>query len=98
MQCHPLGRTGIKVSPSCLGAMVFGAMDNPDRGETIRMKSQCLQMASMVEVASDCPRKSRRPCQAACCMSPTQKTALPVQRFHHTQSRSLPGRHDRADC
>jgi hypothetical protein len=30
MQYRTLGRTGIKVSPYCLGAMMFGAMGNPD--------------------------------------------------------------------
>jgi aryl-alcohol dehydrogenase-like predicted oxidoreductase len=31
------GRTGIKVSPYALGAMMFGAMGNPDRDESIRI-------------------------------------------------------------
>jgi aryl-alcohol dehydrogenase-like predicted oxidoreductase len=30
MQCRALGRTGIKASPYCLGAMMFGAAGNPD--------------------------------------------------------------------
>ena len=34
MQHRLLGRTGIKVSPYCLGAMMFGAMGNPDHVET----------------------------------------------------------------
>lgn len=37
MQYRPLGRTGIKVSPYCLGAMMFGKMGNPDHGECVRM-------------------------------------------------------------
>ena len=37
MQYRPLGRTGIKVSPYCLGAMMFGKMANPDHDECVRM-------------------------------------------------------------
>ena len=29
MELHPLGRTGMKVSPLCLGAMMFGAWRKP---------------------------------------------------------------------
>jgi aryl-alcohol dehydrogenase-like predicted oxidoreductase len=31
MQYRMLGRTGIKVSPYCLGAMMFGGIGNPTR-------------------------------------------------------------------
>src|SRR5512133_2390120 len=37
MQLRPLGRTGVKVSPLCLGAMMFGAWGNPDHDESIRI-------------------------------------------------------------
>ncbi len=37
MKYRALGRTGIKVSPYCLGAMMFGKGGNPDRGECISM-------------------------------------------------------------
>ena len=37
MDYHPLGRTGIKVSPLCLGAMMFGAWGNPDHDDSIRI-------------------------------------------------------------
>jgi aryl-alcohol dehydrogenase-like predicted oxidoreductase len=37
MQYHSLGKTGIKVSPLCLGAMMFGAWGNPDHDESIRI-------------------------------------------------------------
>src|SRR6201992_532431 len=30
MNLRPLGNTGVKVSPLCLGAMMFGAWGNPD--------------------------------------------------------------------
>jgi len=36
MQYRPLGRTGIKVSPYCLGAMMFGNMANSDHDECVR--------------------------------------------------------------
>ena len=35
MEHRSLGRTGVKVSPFCLGTMMFGAWGNPDLGESI---------------------------------------------------------------
>jgi aryl-alcohol dehydrogenase-like predicted oxidoreductase len=37
MRYRTLGRTGIKVSPYALGAMMFGAIGNPDHDESIRI-------------------------------------------------------------
>jgi aryl-alcohol dehydrogenase-like predicted oxidoreductase len=37
MQRRPLGRTGMQVSPLCLGAMMFGAWGEPDHDESIRV-------------------------------------------------------------
>jgi len=34
---RPLGRTGVKVSPLCLGAMMFGAWGNTDHEDSIRI-------------------------------------------------------------
>lgn len=42
MELHSLGRTGIKVSPLCLGAMMFGAWGNPDHDESIRIIHRAL--------------------------------------------------------
>jgi aryl-alcohol dehydrogenase-like predicted oxidoreductase len=42
MKLHSLGRTGIKVSPLCLGAMMFGAWGNPDHDESIRIIHRAL--------------------------------------------------------
>src|SRR4030095_4370471 len=42
MRYRPLGRTGIKVSPYCLGAMMFGKMANPDHGECARIVHRAL--------------------------------------------------------
>ena len=42
MQYRPLGKTGIKVSPYCLGAMMFGAMGNPDHEDCIRIIHRAL--------------------------------------------------------
>jgi aryl-alcohol dehydrogenase (NADP+) len=42
MHYRPLGRTGIKVSPYCLGAMMFGKGGNPDHDECVRMIHQSL--------------------------------------------------------
>jgi aryl-alcohol dehydrogenase-like predicted oxidoreductase len=35
MDYRPLGGTGVKVTPLCLGAMMFGAWGNPDHDESI---------------------------------------------------------------
>ena len=37
-----LGRTGVSVSPLCLGAMMFGAWGNPDHDESIRIIHRAL--------------------------------------------------------
>ncbi len=42
MDHRPLGRTGVKVSPLCLGAMMFGAWGNPDHEESIRIIHRAL--------------------------------------------------------
>jgi aryl-alcohol dehydrogenase (NADP+) len=43
MKCRNLGRTGIKVSPYCLGAMMFGARGNPDHEDSIRIIHRALE-------------------------------------------------------
>src|SRR5690349_20572567 len=42
MDYRTLGRTGTKVSPLCLGAMMFGAWGNPDHDESIRIIHRAL--------------------------------------------------------
>jgi hypothetical protein len=42
MNYRPFGRTGIKVSPFCLGAMMFGAIGNPDHEECTRIIHKAL--------------------------------------------------------
>ncbi len=42
MENRTLGRTGIKVSPLCLGAMMFGAWGNPDHGDSVRIIHRAL--------------------------------------------------------
>jgi aryl-alcohol dehydrogenase-like predicted oxidoreductase len=42
MQYRNLGRTGIKVSPYCLGAMMFGARGNPDHDDSVRIIHKAL--------------------------------------------------------
>src|SRR5450432_2660239 len=42
MQYRTLGRTGIKVSPYCLGAMMFGAGGNPNHDDSIRIIHKAL--------------------------------------------------------
>ena len=42
MQYRALGKTGIKVSPYCLGAMMFGGLGNPDHDDCIRIIHKAL--------------------------------------------------------
>jgi aryl-alcohol dehydrogenase-like predicted oxidoreductase len=42
MVYRTLGKTGTKVSPLCLGAMMFGAWGNPDHDESIRIIHRAL--------------------------------------------------------
>ena len=42
MKYRTLGRTGIRVSPYALGAMMFGAMGNPDHDESTRIIHRAL--------------------------------------------------------
>src|ERR1700691_2939943 len=37
MELNNLGRTGVKVSELCLGAMMFGAWGNTDHDESVRI-------------------------------------------------------------
>jgi aryl-alcohol dehydrogenase-like predicted oxidoreductase len=39
---RPLGRTGVQVSPLCLGTMMFGAWGNPDHEDSIRVIHRAL--------------------------------------------------------
>src|ERR1700744_4998861 len=42
MQYRTFGETGIKVSPYALGAMMFGAVGNPDHEDSVRIIHQAL--------------------------------------------------------
>jgi aryl-alcohol dehydrogenase-like predicted oxidoreductase len=42
MNLRPLGRTGVQVSPLCLGAMMFGAWGNPDHDDGIAIIHRAL--------------------------------------------------------
>src|SRR6266496_587588 len=42
MQMRTLGRTGVKVSPLCLGAMMFGGWGNTDHDESIAIIHRAL--------------------------------------------------------
>jgi aryl-alcohol dehydrogenase-like predicted oxidoreductase len=42
MEYRDLGRTGVKVSPLCLGTMMFGAWGNPDHEDSIRIIHRAL--------------------------------------------------------
>jgi aryl-alcohol dehydrogenase-like predicted oxidoreductase len=42
MELRPFGRTGVKVSPLCIGAMMFGEWGNPDHDESVRIIQRAL--------------------------------------------------------
>ncbi|MEA2280563.1 MAG: hypothetical protein QOK21_1170 [Solirubrobacteraceae bacterium] len=42
MEYRNLGATGVKVSPLCLGAMMFGAWGNPDHDDSVRIIHRAL--------------------------------------------------------
>src|SRR5271155_5632257 len=42
MELRTLGRTGLKVSPLCLGAMMFGAWGNTDHDDSIKIIHKAL--------------------------------------------------------
>jgi aryl-alcohol dehydrogenase-like predicted oxidoreductase len=42
MQMRTLGRTGVKVSPLCLGAMMFGAWGNSDHDDSVKIIHRAL--------------------------------------------------------
>ena len=42
MEMRVLGATGVRVSPLCLGAMMFGAWGNPDHDESVRIIDRAL--------------------------------------------------------
>ncbi|AZS84626.1 aldo/keto reductase [Streptomyces griseoviridis] len=42
MQYRPLGRTGVQVSPLCLGAMMFGPWGNQDEADSVRVIHRAL--------------------------------------------------------
>jgi aryl-alcohol dehydrogenase-like predicted oxidoreductase len=42
MELRTLGRTGVQVSPLCLGAMMFGAWGNPDHADSVRVIHRAL--------------------------------------------------------
>src|ERR1700742_5163808 len=42
MKMRALGRTGVKVSPLCLGAMMFGGWGNPDHEDGVRIIHRAL--------------------------------------------------------
>lgn len=52
MQYRTLGRTGIKVSPYALGAMMFGALGNPEHDECVRIIHRALDAGiNMIDTA-----------------------------------------------
>ena len=49
MEYRSFGRTGVKVSPLCLGAMMFGAWGEPDHDESIKIIHAALDRLQCIE-------------------------------------------------
>jgi len=58
MNYRPLGGTGIQVSVHCLGAMMFGAVGNPDHDDCARIIHAALDQG-IGQMRSDKRRASR---------------------------------------
>src|SRR3954453_12776000 len=57
MQLRSLGTTGVKVSPLCLGAMMFGDWGNKDHDESIRIIHRALDAGiNFIDTADVCSR------------------------------------------
>jgi hypothetical protein len=85
MKYRTLGRTGIQVSPYCLGAMMFGAMGNPDHDDSVRIihrarsKSESVNFHSRVHAstcAANASLSSMRPMSSR--VSPVRSSTLAV--------------------
>jgi len=54
MQNRFLGRTGVSVSPLCLGAMMFGPWGNKDEADSIRIIHRALDAGiNFIDTAND---------------------------------------------
>jgi aryl-alcohol dehydrogenase-like predicted oxidoreductase len=53
MEYRTLGRTGVKVSPLCLGAMMFGAWGNTDHDDSVRIIHRALDAGINVVDTAD---------------------------------------------
>src|SRR5579884_3535968 len=53
MEFRTLGRTGVEVTPLCLGAMMFGSWGNPDHDESIRIIHRALDAGINVVDTAD---------------------------------------------
>jgi aryl-alcohol dehydrogenase-like predicted oxidoreductase len=49
MQMRVLGTTGVKVSPLCLGAMMFGAWGNTDHDESVRIIRRAVEALAQLD-------------------------------------------------
>jgi aryl-alcohol dehydrogenase-like predicted oxidoreductase len=60
MRTRPLGRTGIQVTPYCLGAMMFGEWGNPDHDDSIRIIHAALDGGINSSTPRTCTRGANR--------------------------------------
>jgi len=60
MNYRTLGRTGIKVSPYCLGAMMFGGIANSDHDESLSHDEGLSELSSYLRGNSAQPAESHR--------------------------------------
>lgn len=65
MQMRTLGRTGIKLSPYCLGTPMLGGWGNPDHADGVAMVHRALEAGiNFVDTADSYSDGSPRPSSA----------------------------------
>ena len=68
MEYRSLGRTGMQVSPLCLGAMMFGAWGEPDHDASIKIMHRALDAGiNFIDTADVYSRASPRRSSARRC-------------------------------
>ena len=93
MDYRPLGRTGVQVSPLCLGAMMFGPWGNDDRTDSIRIIHRALDAGiNFVDTADVYSGGSLRRDRRRGAAGPTRRRLPRHQVLHADERRPEPAR------
>jgi aryl-alcohol dehydrogenase-like predicted oxidoreductase len=76
MNYRLLGRTGVRVSPLCLGAMMFGKWGNPDHTDSVRIIHRALDAGiNFIDTADIYSQVLSRRIRGDCRRGPFRKAA-----------------------